>query len=74
MERLNYIDSRKAGASYKFRGHRQASALTIVQRRILVAADRIITARRAGCNVPGLKHALFALIAVKRDLQWGAIR
>jgi hypothetical protein len=44
-----------------------------VQRRILVAADRIITARHAGCNVPGLKHALFALIAVKRDLQQGAI-
>jgi hypothetical protein len=73
MERLNCIESRKAGASYKFNGHRQASALTLVQRRILVAADRIITARHAGCNVPGLKHALFALIALKRDLQQGAI-
>jgi hypothetical protein len=73
MEHLNCINSRKAGASYKFNGHKQASALTLVQRRILVAADRIITARHAGCNVPGLKHALFALIAVKRDLQQGAI-
>lgn len=73
MERLNYIDSRKAGASYKFKGHKQASALILVQRRVLVAADRIITARRAGCDIPGLKHALFALIAVKRDLQQGAI-
>ena len=73
MEHLNHIESRKAGASYKFSGHRQASALILVQRRILVAADRIITARRAGCNVPGLKHALFALIALKRALQQGAI-
>jgi hypothetical protein len=73
MEHLNHIESRKAGASYKFNGHNQASALILVQRRILVAADRIITARHAGCNVPGLKHALFALIALKRDLQQGAI-
>lgn len=73
MELLNCIEIRKAGASYKFNGHKQASALTLVQRRILVAADRIITARQAGCNVLGLKHALFALIDLKHDLQRGAI-
>jgi hypothetical protein len=73
MERLNYIDSNKAFASYKFAGHKQALALTLVQRRILKVADRIIIWRRAGLNTLGPKHALFALIAVKRDLQQEAI-
>lgn len=73
MERLNYIDNRKAGASYKFAGHKQALALTLVQHRILAIANRIIIWRRAGLNTHGPKHALVALIAVKRDLLQGVL-
>lgn len=74
MERLNYIDSNKAFASYNtFVGHKQELALILVQRRILAMANRIIIWRRAGTNTHGPKHALFALIAVKRDLQRGVL-
>jgi hypothetical protein len=76
---FQHIDSKKAGRSYKCcDGHPQGRALGAVQQRLLAATDRYIASRRFwaayGDNTPdvmSLRHqsAIWALVAVKRDLQ-----
>jgi hypothetical protein len=76
---LYNIDSQKAGRSYKCcAGHPQGRALRAVQKRLLAATDRYIASRRFwaayGDDTPdlmSLRHqsAIWALVAVKRDLQ-----
>ena len=69
------IDTKKAGRSYKCcKDHPQGRALGIVQRQLLDAVERYMTARRVhseGANVLALRQlsAIYALVATKRALQ-----
>ena len=69
------IDSKKAGRSYKCcKDHPQGRALGVVQKQLLTAVDRYMTARRIDgdeTNVLALRQlsVIYALVATKRALQ-----